>query len=56
MDKKEMMKLTNGELARKMNCTARQISKSRKRGYITDNDGKRVSFRAPKPVFLGGMK
>ena len=44
--------LTNEVLSRKMNTTPRQISKSRKRGYITTNDGARKKYRAPQPVFL----
>jgi len=35
-----------------MNCTARQISKSRKRGYIINNDGNKVKYKAPTPVFI----
>ena len=37
---------TNKVLAREMNTTPRQISKSRKRGWIWV-DGKRVNFKAP---------
>lgn len=40
---------TNAELAKAMNCTPRQISKSRRRGWITDNNGVRKKYRAPKP-------
>tara|TARA_Y100001938_G_scaffold149133_1_gene234979 strand:- start:1256 stop:1408 length:153 start_codon:yes stop_codon:yes gene_type:complete len=42
---------TNKELATIMNCTARQISKSRKRGWITTNDGVKKKYTAPKPYF-----
>tara|TARA_A100001201_G_scaffold108873_1_gene93152 strand:+ start:320 stop:520 length:201 start_codon:yes stop_codon:yes gene_type:complete len=38
---------TNKELAREQNTTPRQISKSRKRGYITKEDGTKVKFKAP---------
>ena len=43
---------TNSELAKEKNCTPRQISKSRKRGWITalDDDGNKVMYRAPKPI------
>ena len=44
--------LTNEALSRKMNTTPRQIPKSRKRGYITTNDGARKKYRASQPVFL----
>ena len=44
--------LTNEALSRKMDTTPRQISKSRKCGYITTNDGARKKYRAPQPVFL----
>jgi len=37
---------TNKELAKEMGCTSRQISKSRKRGWIWV-DGKRVNYKAP---------
>ena len=37
---------TNKQLAKELNTTPRQVSKSRKRGWILV-DGKRVSFRAP---------
>jgi len=40
---------TNKELAEIMNCTSRQISKSRRRGWITDNNGNKQMYRAPKP-------
>tara|TARA_Y100001973_G_scaffold84154_1_gene125007 strand:+ start:237 stop:437 length:201 start_codon:yes stop_codon:yes gene_type:complete len=38
---------TNKELAREQGTTSRQISKSRKRGYITKEDGTKVRFKAP---------
>ena len=38
---------TNKELAREQGTTSRQISKSRKRGYITKEDGTKVRFTAP---------
>jgi hypothetical protein len=43
---------TNHQLATEMNTTARQISKSRKRGWITTNDGVRKQYKAPTPVFI----
>ena len=46
------MQKTNSELAREQNTTSRQISKSRKRGYILTSDGKRVQYIAPKPAFI----
>ena len=46
------MNKTNKELAKDMNCTLRQISKSRKRGYITNNNGERIKYKAPEPVFI----
>ena len=46
------MQKTNSELAKEQNTTARQISKSRKRGYILTSDGKRVKFTAPVPAFI----
>ena len=46
------MNKTNKELAKDMNCTSRQISKSRKRGYITNNNGERIKYKAPEPVFI----
>ena len=38
---------TNTELAREMKTTSRQISKSRKRGFITTVDGVVVKYTAP---------
>ena len=46
------MQKTNSELSKEQNTTARQISKSRKRGYILTSDGKRVKYTAPKPAFI----
>jgi len=45
------MQKTNSELATEQKTTSRQISKSRKRGYILTSDGKRVQYMAPKPAF-----
>ena len=39
---------TNKELAVIKNCTPRQISKSRRRGWIIDNDGNKQMYRAPR--------
>ena len=47
-----LMQKTNSELAKELNTTSRQVSKSRKRGYITLNDGTRKQFTAPKPAFI----
>ena len=46
------MQKTNSELATEQNTTSRQISKSRKRGYILTSDGKRVKYTAPKSAFI----
>ena len=46
------MQKTNSELAKEQNTTSRQISKSRKRGYILTSDGRRVQYTAPKPAFI----
>ena len=46
------MQKTNSELAKEQKTTSRQISKSRKRGYILTDDGKRVQYRAPQPAFI----
>jgi len=43
--------LSNKELAEQKNTTPRQISKSRKRGYILV-DGKQVKYKAPIPLHL----
>jgi len=42
---------TNHQLATEQNTTSRQISKSRKRGWITTNDGVRKQYTASHPVF-----
>ena len=42
---------TNKELGMEMGVTSRQISKSRKRGWIW-RDGAMVKYTAPPPVFL----
>jgi len=41
---------TNKELARKLNTTSRQVSKSRKRGWITTDDGIKKNYTAPSPI------
>ena len=46
------MQKTNSELSKEQNTTSRQISKSRKRGYILTSDGRRVQYTAPKPAFI----
>ena len=46
------MQKTNSELAKEQNTTSRQISKSRKRGYIITNDGIKEQFTASAPVFI----
>ena len=46
------MQKTNSELAKEQKTTSRQISKSRKRGYILTDDGKRVQYKAPHPAFI----
>ena len=46
------MQQTNSELAKELNTTSRQVSKSRKRGYIKLNDGVRKQFTAPAPAFV----
>ena len=43
---------TNSEIAKEKNTTSRQVSKSRKRGWITTNDGVRIAFRASSPKFV----
>lgn len=45
------MNKTNKELGREQGVTSRQISKSRKRGWIW-KDGKKKKYTAPQPVFL----
>ena len=46
------MQQTNSKLATEHNTTSRQVSKSRKRGYITTNDGVKVRYTAPAPAFV----
>lgn len=41
---------TNKELASELGVTPRQISKSRRRGWIW-RDGKKVKYTEPQPVF-----
>ena len=51
MKKKGQTRGTNHQLAMEHNTTSRQISKSRKRGWITTKDGVRKQYKAPMPVF-----
>tara|TARA_R110002012_G_scaffold169541_1_gene333482 strand:+ start:111 stop:290 length:180 start_codon:yes stop_codon:yes gene_type:complete len=44
---------TNKELASELKTTSRQISKSRKRGYITLNDGTKRKYTAPGAKVTG---
>ena len=46
------MQPTNSTLATEHKTTSRQVSKSRKRGYITTNDGVKVRYTAPAPAFV----
>ena len=46
------MQKTNSELAKELNTTSRQVSKSRKRGWITTNDGARKQYTASAPAFI----
>ena len=46
-----MNKKTNKELGQDLGVTSRQISKSRRRGWIW-KDGKKVKYTAPEPVYL----
>jgi len=39
---------TNRQLANELRCTPRNVSKSRRRGYIFV-DGEKVQYRAPAP-------
>ena len=50
--KKDKLANTNKALSKGMDCTPRQISKSRKRGYITNNNGERIKYKASEPVFI----
>ena len=47
---------TNKQLATKQGTTSRQISKSRKRGYITKNDGTKARFKAPPATHISKAK
>jgi len=47
---------TNKQLASEQGTTARQISKSRKRGYITKNDGTKAKFKASPPAHISTAK
>ena len=46
------MQHTNKELALLHKTTSRQISKSRKRGYILRNDGVKLKYTANAPAFI----
>ena len=46
------MQKTNSELAKKLNTTSRQVSKSRKRGWSKTNDGVRKQFTASATAFV----
>ena len=43
---------TNKKLAFLHKTTSRQISKSRKRGYIIRNDGVKLKYTAGAPAFI----
>ena len=47
---------TNVQLAKELNTTPRQISKSRKRGYITKDDGTKARFTASPAVHISTAK
>ena len=47
---------TNVQLAKELNTTPRQISKSRKRGYITKDDGTKARFTASPAVHISKAK
>ena len=47
---------TNKQLASEQGTTARQISKSRKRGYITKNDATKARFTASPAVHISKAK
>jgi len=51
MTKTNRISKTNKELSKQMGCTSRQISKSRKRGWIW-KDGQKIKYKAPLPVQL----
>ena len=46
-----MNKKTNKELGQDLGVTSRQISKSRRRGWLWKN-GKKVKYTAPEPVYI----
>tara|TARA_Y100000310_G_C20521672_1_gene733996 strand:+ start:306 stop:467 length:162 start_codon:yes stop_codon:yes gene_type:complete len=50
MKEKGAIEGSNHQLARKMDTTARQISKSRKRGWITTASGEQKTYTAPRGV------
>ena len=50
------MNKTNKELAKDVNTTERQVSKSRKRGFITTVDGVVKQFKAPTAVHISKAK
>ena len=47
---------TNVQLAKELNTTPRQISKSRKRGYITKDDGTKARFKASPATHISTAK
>ena len=47
---------TNKQLATEQGTTARQISKSRKTGLITKDDGTKVRFKAPPAAHISKAK
>ena len=47
---------TNKELAKDVNTTGRQVSKSRKRGFITTVDGVVKQFKAPPAAHISKAK
>ena len=47
---------TNVQLAKELNTTPRQISKSRKRGLITKNDGTKARFTASPAAHISTAK
>ena len=49
MNRKDKIDRTNRILARNVGCTPRQISKSRRRGWIW-LDGEKKKYKAPEPV------
>ncbi len=51
-----MAQKTNNQLAEEQQTTSRQISKSRKRGYIQTNDGTKVRYTAPEAIHINPKK